>query len=203
MEKKLSAAGEGSFSVKVSDSGEFYLLENEGDGSYLNTPSYTLYKWEGGGGNGGGKGKEVEVVEENLFLSSQLRLLNLPSKSFFTLPSPSSPSLSLNSLLLLPPNFDKNKKYRNSLFFFFFNFFYFNFLIQFFFFFFENVEGLVVVKGRPFSQQVFKKFSLGFEDYLASQGMVVCMVDGRGIFFFFFFTHFFFLKFFFTHFFFF
>jgi hypothetical protein len=39
------------------------------------------------------------------------------------------------------------------------------------------------VRSKPGFQQVLKKFSLGFDDYLASKNVVVCVVDGRGFFF--------------------
>ena len=106
---KISTGEEGTYSASVSSTGDYYMLVYSGNGEYLSLPSYTLYRFDN---------TIVDVLEDNAALHEQLSLLNLPTKSYFTIQSADN-SVSLNGRLILPPNFNKRDKHSNLSFFFF------------------------------------------------------------------------------------
>lgn len=96
----------------------------------------------------------VRVLEDNEELNRTIEGFKLPKKSFEMIPNEEGDSLL--SYVIYPPNFSKNKRY----------------------------PLLMFVYGGPRSQQVQNRFSMSsrdlFHQYLATQGVVVACVDGRG-----------------------
>ena len=90
------------------------------------------------------------VQERNEELRHRLNELALPTKRFFTFTQPTG--LILNGYQLLPPDFDSTRRY----------------------------PVLLYQYSGPNSQQVLNRWTLGWNEYLASKGCIVVCVDGRG-----------------------
>ena len=95
-------------------------------------------------------GSAVRVMENNAALASNIKTLNLPQKEIFSFTT--SENVKLNGWMVKPVNFDANKKY----------------------------PVLMVQYSGPNSQQVTDSWRIDWEYYLASNGIVVACVDGRG-----------------------
>lgn len=101
-------------------------------------------------------GKTLRVLQDNKQVLERLQGMNLGTKEFFTFKT--SEGVELNAFMLKPSNFDPNKKYPVILF----------------------------QYGGPGSQQVRDMWNVGncggamLEQYLAQEGYISVIVDGRG-----------------------
>jgi dipeptidyl-peptidase 4 len=96
------------------------------------------------------KGKQLRVIEANKDLSQELAQYNVAKKEFVKIPIEGN--IELNGWVMKPLDFDPSKQY----------------------------PLLIMQYSGPNSQQVLDKWGLGWEQYLASQGVVVASVDPRG-----------------------
>jgi dipeptidyl-peptidase-4 len=106
---------------------------------------YTLNDWK--------TGKQIQVIENNEALATNLKDYNLPQKEFFVLKTEKGNEL--NAWIIKPTDFDTNKKYPV-------------FMFQY---------------SGPGSQQVDNKWNTANDYWfmmLAQQGYIVACVDGRG-----------------------
>jgi dipeptidyl-peptidase-4 len=106
---------------------------------------YTLNDWK--------TGKQIQVIENNEALATNLKDYNLPQKEFFVLKTEKGNEL--NAWIIKPTDFDINKKYPV-------------FMFQY---------------SGPGSQQVDNKWNTANDYWfmmLAQQGYIVACVDGRG-----------------------
>ena len=94
--------------------------------------------------------KLLRVIEDNSALKEKLSGYDVAKKEFIKLHTASD--FELNASILKPTNFDASKKY----------------------------PVLMVQYSGPGSQSVLDNFSIGWEQYLAEQGIIVVSVDGRG-----------------------
>ncbi len=97
-----------------------------------------------------GTGKEVRELLDNDKLLVDWQALHLPQKEFFTFTTEHGDKL--NGWMLLPTNFDAKKQY----------------------------PVLQVQYSGPNSQQVVNRWKIDWEYFLATQGVIVVCVDGRG-----------------------
>lgn len=145
--KKLSSR-EGTNNAQFSANFNYYF----NTWSDANTPfTYTINRYNG---------KEVRVLEKNEKLIERMKKFNLTPKEFITVSDPSyklpnGEQVDLNGFRILPPNFDKSKKY----------------------------PALLYVYGGPGSQEV--KNAWGWQNYfwfqmLAEKGIIVYCFDNRG-----------------------
>ena len=95
-------------------------------------------------------GSALRVMENNAALASNVKASNLPQKEIFSFTT--SENVKLNGWMVKPVNFDINKKY----------------------------PVLMVQYSGPNSQQVSDSWRIDWEYYLASNGILVACVDGRG-----------------------
>jgi len=95
-------------------------------------------------------GTAVRVMESNAALTANLKASNFPQKEFFTFTT--SENVKLNGWMIKPANLDASKKY----------------------------PVLLIQYSGPNSQEVLDKWKVDWELYLASTGIVVACVDGRG-----------------------
>ncbi|MDR3141094.1 MAG: S9 family peptidase [Tannerellaceae bacterium] len=95
-------------------------------------------------------GKAVRVLQDNARLKEQLAGYAYSPKEFIKIHTASD--YELNAWIVKPANFDPNKKY----------------------------PVLMVQYSGPNSQQVVDSYGFDWEHYLASKGMIVVSVDGRG-----------------------
>jgi len=95
-------------------------------------------------------GTAVRVMESNAALAANIKASNLPQKELFTFTT--SENVKLNGWMIKPANLDASKKY----------------------------PVLLVQYSGPNSQEVLDKWKVDWELYLASTGIVVACVDGRG-----------------------
>ena len=137
--KKLSKEI-GTNSVKFSKGLKYYI------NSYSNAnipPVYSLHKSDG---------KELKILEDNKDFQTTISEYNITAKEFFKIPIG---DYELNSWIIKPPNFDKNKEYPLFMF----------------------------LYGGPGSQKVLNQFESGnyfWHQMLAQQGYIVACVDNRG-----------------------
>jgi|TARA_B110000240_G_C13492747_1_gene450378 dipeptidyl-peptidase-4 len=137
--KKLSK-DIGTNSVKFSKGLKYYI------NSYSNAnipPVYSLHKSDG---------KELKILEDNKDFQTTISEYNITAKEFFKIPIG---DYELNSWVIKPPNFDKNKEYPLFMF----------------------------LYGGPGSQKVLNQFESGnyfWHQMLAQQGYIVACVDNRG-----------------------
>ncbi|XP_018412198.1 PREDICTED: dipeptidyl peptidase 4-like [Nanorana parkeri] len=126
------------FSVSFSTNGKFYALYCNGPG----IPIYTLQSTS--------DDKEIRVLETNEELNVLLQDVQMPTKEIGNL---SLHGLNLWYQMILPPHFDKSKKY----------------------------PLLIDVYGGPCSQKADQYFRLNWATYLAStEKIIVASFDGRG-----------------------
>jgi dipeptidyl-peptidase 4 len=97
-----------------------------------------------------GNGDVVRVIEDNEVLKERLAGYDIPEKEFFTFET--SEGVQLNGYMIKPHGFDKNVQY----------------------------PVLMSQYSGPNSQKALDKWSLNWEEYLASNGYIVVTVDGRG-----------------------
>ncbi len=95
-------------------------------------------------------GKLVRTIEDNSALKTKLAAYELADKEFFTFTT--SEGVELNGWMIKPLNFDASKQY----------------------------PVLMTQYSGPNSQEVLDEWSLGWEQYLASEGYLVACVDPRG-----------------------
>ncbi len=95
-------------------------------------------------------GKEVRELLNNDTLKADFEALELPLKTFFTFTTERGDKL--NGWMLLPTDFDASQKY----------------------------PVLQVQYSGPNSQQVVNRWKIDWEYFLATQGVIVVCVDGRG-----------------------
>ncbi len=95
-------------------------------------------------------GKKVRELMNNKLLQSNVAALSLPQKEFFTFTTERGDKL--NGWMLLPQDFDAKKQY----------------------------PVLQVQYSGPNSQQVVNRWKIDWEYFLATQGIIVVCVDGRG-----------------------
>ena len=95
-------------------------------------------------------GKQIRLLEDNHELKDRLSAYALPEKRFFTFRGPSGDTL--NGYLVLPVGYDSTKRY----------------------------PVMMTQYSGPNSQEVLNRWEVGFDQYLASRGVVVACVDGRG-----------------------
>ncbi|MDR1623864.1 MAG: S9 family peptidase [Tannerellaceae bacterium] len=95
-------------------------------------------------------GKVARVLQDNARLKEQLTEYAYSPKEFIKIHTASD--YELNAWIVKPVNFDSNKKY----------------------------PVLMVQYSGPNSQQVVDSYGFDWEHYLASKGMIVVSVDGRG-----------------------
>ena len=96
------------------------------------------------------KNQLLRTLEDNQALTKRLAALSYSPKEFFTVTTASG--YELNAWMVKPVNFDKNKKY----------------------------PVMMTQYSGPNSQQVLDQFGMDWEHYLASKGIIVVCVDGRG-----------------------
>lgn len=96
------------------------------------------------------KGKKIRVLEDNAELSSTLADYEIPKKEFFSFKT--SEGVELNGYMVKPIGFSEEVKYPV-------------FLNQY---------------SGPNSRSVVDRFSVSWDEYLASEGYLVVCVDGRG-----------------------
>ena len=96
------------------------------------------------------KGKQIRVLEDNTKLNEKLKGVNFSHKEFFTFTT--DEGVNLNGWMVKPIDFDSNKQY----------------------------PVLMTQYSGPNSQKVTDKFSIGWEQVLATEGYVVACVDPRG-----------------------
>jgi len=96
------------------------------------------------------KGTALRVLQENNALKKKLAEYGYTKKEFFTVQTASG--YELNAWMVKPVNFDENKKY----------------------------PVLMVQYSGPASQEVTDSYGFDWEHYLASKGIMVVSVDGRG-----------------------
>ncbi len=97
-----------------------------------------------------GKENPLRVLEDNRFLTMRLHSHKFNPKEFITVKT--ADDISLNGWIVKPNDFNPNKQY----------------------------PLLMVQYSGPNSQQVLDQYSFGWEYYLASKGIIVACVDGRG-----------------------
>ncbi len=95
-------------------------------------------------------GKQLRVLEDNKNLTDKLDQYNIAQKEFFSFKT--AEGIELNAWMVKPVDFDPNKQY----------------------------PLLMTQYSGPNSQQVLDKWSIGWEQYLASEGYIVACVDPRG-----------------------
>lgn len=95
-------------------------------------------------------GKELRIIEDNTKLKETLATYNIPKKEFFTFTT--SEGVELNGYMIKPLNFNENTKY----------------------------PVLMNQYSGPGSVSVTDRFGIGWDEYLASEGVLVVSVDGRG-----------------------
>ncbi|MDR2232942.1 MAG: S9 family peptidase [Tannerella sp.] len=95
-------------------------------------------------------GKVLRVLQDNAGLKSKLESYSFKPKEFMTLKTASG--YELNAWMIKPPNFDASKKY----------------------------PVMVFQYSGPNSQTVTDRFEFGWEQYLATNGIICIGVDGRG-----------------------
>jgi dipeptidyl-peptidase-4 len=95
-------------------------------------------------------GKLLRVLEENSALKNLVKGYDLPGKTFFSFVTSNGDSL--NGYMIKPLGFDESKTY----------------------------PVLMTQYSGPGSQQVLDRWGLNWESYLATQGVMVVCVDGRG-----------------------
>ena len=95
-------------------------------------------------------GKLLRVLEDNQDLKNTISQYSLPKKEFFTFKSQGGTEL--HGWVLKPANFDPSKKY----------------------------PVVMTQYSGPNSQSVSDSWSIGWNDYLASEGFIVACVDPRG-----------------------
>lgn len=93
----------------------------------------------------------LQMLQDNSALSTAIQTYDLPQKEYFTVTSADG-QYQLNGKLIFPPGFSSSKKYPCMLF----------------------------VYGGPGSQTVRKTYEVGWNEYVASMGIIVASVDGRG-----------------------
>lgn len=96
------------------------------------------------------KGKQLRVLEDNSHIKTVLGNYEIPSKEFFTFTT--TEGVLLNGYMVKPLNFDPNKKH----------------------------PVLMTQYSGPGSISVKDEWSVGWDEYLASNGYIVACVDGRG-----------------------
>lgn len=96
------------------------------------------------------KGKQIRMLEDNAELSSTLSEYQIPKKEFFSFKT--SEGVELNGYMVKPIGFSEHTKYPV-------------FLNQY---------------SGPNSRSVVDRFSVSWDEYLASEGYLVVSVDGRG-----------------------
>ncbi len=97
-----------------------------------------------------GNKKPLRILEDNRMLSMRLKSSKFAPKEFITVKT--ADKLELNGWMVKPKDFDPKKKY----------------------------PLLMVQYSGPNSQQVLDHYSFGWEYVLASKGIIVACVDGRG-----------------------
>ena len=95
-------------------------------------------------------GKELRVLQDNAALRERLKEYRFAPKEFMTVHTASD--YEFNAWMIKPANFDPSKKY----------------------------PVMMTQYSGPNSQQVLDSYSFGWEYYLASKGIIVVCVDGRG-----------------------
>lgn len=95
-------------------------------------------------------GKSLRILLDNEDLLQRFDVLHLPQKQFFSFVTERGDRL--NGWMLLPEHFDENKQY----------------------------PVLQVQYSGPASQMVLDRWKVDWEYWLATQGMIVVCVDGRG-----------------------
>lgn len=95
-------------------------------------------------------GKELRVLQDNAALRERLKEYRFAPKEFMTVHTTSD--YEFNAWMIKPANFDPSKKY----------------------------PVMMTQYSGPNSQQVLDSYSFGWEYYLASKGIIVVCVDGRG-----------------------
>lgn len=96
------------------------------------------------------KNQELRTLIDNQALAGKLSATSYSPKEFFTITTASG--YELNAWMVKPANFDKNKQY----------------------------PVMMTQYSGPNSQQVLDQFGFDWEQYLASKGIMVVCVDGRG-----------------------
>lgn len=96
------------------------------------------------------KNQELRTLIDNQALAGKLSATSYSPKEFFTITTASG--YELNAWMVKPANFDKNKQY----------------------------PVMMTQYSGPNSQQVLDQFGFDWEQYLASKGIIVVCVDGRG-----------------------
>ena len=95
-------------------------------------------------------GKQLRLLEDNKALQNKLREYQLPEKRFFTFQTPDGTTL--NGYMVLPIGFDSMMSYPT----------------------------MMYQYSGPNSQTVLDRWTLGWDQFLASRGCIVVCVDGRG-----------------------
>ncbi len=96
------------------------------------------------------KNQELRTLIDNQALAGKLSATSYSPKEFFTITTASG--YELNAWMVKPANFDKSKQY----------------------------PVMMTQYSGPNSQQVLDQFGFDWEQYLASKGIMVVCVDGRG-----------------------
>lgn len=140
--QRLSSASSqrGTYSVRYSKGAKYYLQTY----SNIDTPTITtLHEAK--------KGKLLRTLEKNSELRATLTEYDMPQKKFITVKAADGVT-DLNGYMILPSNFDENKKY----------------------------PLLMSQYSGPGSQSVADSWGIGWENALIAEGFIVACVDGRG-----------------------
>lgn len=95
-------------------------------------------------------GKQLRVLKDNASLQKILTGISIPQKEFITVKG--NDGSDLNAYMIKPSNFNQSKKY----------------------------PVVMVQYNGPNHQLVLDKYTVDWENYLATQGFIVVCVDGRG-----------------------
>tara|TARA_B100001250_G_scaffold253649_1_gene218169 strand:- start:12089 stop:14236 length:2148 start_codon:yes stop_codon:yes gene_type:complete len=138
-EKRKLSTQLGDNSVKFSTNLKYYI-NSYSDANIA--PYYTLHR---------SNGEQLKILEDNADFNKKMEQYNLSQKEFLTIKTTDA---ELNSWMIKPPNFDKNKKYPLYMF----------------------------LYGGPGSQQVTNSFWTNnyWHQMLAQKGYIVACIDNRG-----------------------
>ncbi len=140
--KKLLSRQKGTHKIDMSPDCQYYI---DHFSSALNIPQVRLYKTN--------SKKPIKILENNKVLEDELDNYNLKNKQFFTFQT--EDKLLLNGLMILPPDFDAQKKY----------------------------PVLIHVYGGPGSQLVRDNWAgrhYYWHQFLSQKGYIVVIADNRG-----------------------
>jgi len=155
---EISAIDRHVFAIRADGTGKTLLTERCGDNhaAFSKGKQWFIHTWSDANHPPvysvcDKKGKQIRLLEDNAGVNSAISRYGFVKKEFIRIPSAGN---DLNAFLLKPACFDSSARY----------------------------PMVVIVYGGPESQDVLNKWDrdLAWQQYLASQGIVVMQADGRG-----------------------